>query len=66
MEESHAIRSQATTRASGEAVELSENELEHVVGGLQRTWIKPSTGSDDTPTVENEEATPAGASPVIS
>jgi hypothetical protein len=66
MDESHAIRFQATTRASGEAVELSQDELEHVVGGLQRTWIKPPTGSDDTLKVENHETTLPGTSRVIS
>lgn len=53
----------STGRERGAVVELGEDELEHVVGGLQRTWIEPPTGSDDTPKVEpSEGATAAGAS----
>ena len=63
MDESRANSARETGRAGVRTIELSEDELEHVVGGLQRTWIEPRTASEDSPTVKpGEEATPVGAS----
>lgn len=48
----------ATERDRRTAIELDQDELEHVVGGLQRTWIKPPTDSDTTTVESGEGATP--------
>lgn len=61
MDDSSVDRVRKTAQDSGTVIELEQDELEHVVGGLQRTWIKPPSSSHEATTVDSGgDATPVG------